>query len=111
MYSNSPKESQTYRAIFDSSGVGPKKILHIELTEAIIEMVKAGLGVAVLAKWAIEPFLKSKELLHLPIGELGYKRKWFAATLNAAELPEYLRDFVDSLVKETKKELPVKQAK
>jgi LysR family transcriptional regulator for metE and metH len=111
MYSTSPKESQTFRAIFDSSGVCPKKILNIELTEAIIEMVKAGLGVAVMAKWAIEPFLRSKELLYLPIGELGYKRTWFAATLNAAEIPLYLKDFVDSLVKETKKDLPVKQAK
>jgi LysR family transcriptional regulator, regulator for metE and metH len=111
MYSSSPRESQTYKAIFDASGVSPRKILNIELTEAIIEMAKAGLGVAVLSKWAIEPFLKSKDLLYLPIGELGYKRTWYAATLNAAELPAYLKDFIDSLVKETKKELAVKQAK
>ena len=39
-------------------------------TGAIVELVKAGLGVAVLARWAVEPFVKAGTLRALRLTSL-----------------------------------------
>ena len=51
-----PKEDLTiYQKVLIPAGVSPKHVSRVELTEAIIEMVKAGLGVGVMARWAVAP--------------------------------------------------------
>ena len=40
------------------AGVVPARIQEVKLTEAIIEMVKANLGISALARWAVQPFLE-----------------------------------------------------
>ena len=39
------------------AGISPARIEEVQLTEAITELVKAGLGVAVLARWAVQPLI------------------------------------------------------
>ena len=60
------------------AGVTPKKISKIQLTEAIIEMVKANLGITVMARWAIKPYLKSKKLVMVPVAHHALARTWYA---------------------------------
>jgi LysR family transcriptional regulator for metE and metH len=52
MYSR--KEESTIYKLLADAGVIPANVQVIKLTEAIIEIVKAGLGVAFLARWAVE---------------------------------------------------------
>ena len=55
---SSPKESNLlFREVLIPAGVSPA-VSHIQLTEAIVEMVKAGMGVSVLARWSIAPQLE-----------------------------------------------------
>lgn len=107
-YSPHIEEGQSFKYLFDSSPYLPLRITRIELTEAIIEMVKANLGVTILAKWAITPYLSKNELSSLPLGEDGYKRTWYAATLNTTDTPPYLQDFITSLAENTKKQFVLK---
>ena len=39
------------------AGAVPARIEEVQLTEAITELVKAGLGVAMLARWAVQPLI------------------------------------------------------
>ena len=50
-----------YQRLLVPCGVTPH-VQQVQLTEAIIELVKAGLGVAVLAWWAVEPAVRSGAL-------------------------------------------------
>lgn len=91
------KESTLFKKIFDPAGVAPAKIMEIQLTEAVMEMVKAGFGMTVLAKWAANPYLQSKELKALKLTKAGLRRTWYAVTLKDERAPGYLRAFAEYL--------------
>ncbi|WP_375436963.1 LysR family transcriptional regulator [uncultured Hymenobacter sp.] len=59
--------------------VQPQTKVKVQLTEAIIEMVKANMGVAVLAKWAVQPHLHLNQLVTLPLVSETKTRTWYAA--------------------------------
>jgi len=69
----------------------------MQLTEAQIEMVKAGYCVMVISKWAIEPYLKSKDLTIIPVTNKGLYRTWYFATLKNERQPTYIKSFIKSL--------------
>jgi len=90
-----PKEESTLlNEVLAPAGVWPRRIKEVTLTEAIIEMVKGGLGVAMLARWAVAPQLASGALAGLPVSERGLRRTWSAAQLRDRRPPAYLDEFV-----------------
>jgi LysR family transcriptional regulator for metE and metH len=80
--------------------VSPKKITVLPLTEASIEMVKAEMGIMVMSKWAVKPYLHSELLSTIKIEKNGLKRMHFIASLKAKEKPEYFNRFVEFLQRE-----------
>lgn len=97
VYDSVVEDSKLFREVLLPAGVTPAKLIRLPLTEAIIEMVKAGLGVAVLAQWAIKPHLRSSSLLTRPLTRSGLKRQWYAVTVKGEHQPAYIRSFVDYL--------------
>jgi LysR family transcriptional regulator for metE and metH len=69
----------------------------VPLTEAILELVKAGLGVSVMARWAIEPALTTGAVKAVKIGKRGVYRSWTAVTLRDRVEPKWQREFVTLL--------------
>ena len=69
----------------------------VPLTEAILELVKAGLGVSVMARWAIEPAIKTGAVRAVRITKRGVYRAWRAATLKDRVEPKWQREFVSLL--------------
>jgi LysR family transcriptional regulator for metE and metH len=69
------------------------RVSAIMLTEAIVEMVKAGIGVAALARWAVEPYVNSGALIPVRLGRDGLRRTWNAATLKSSATPLHIREF------------------
>jgi LysR family transcriptional regulator for metE and metH len=69
----------------------------MELTEAILELVKAGQGIAVLAGWAAEAALRSGEIVVRPLTRSGIARQWSAATIRRRSRPAYLAAFISVL--------------
>ena len=94
LYSSSPADSFTVRQILHPAGVRPERVRFVQLTEAILEMVKAGLGVSVMPTWAIRPALDKGEVRALRITRSGVRRQWSAVTLDDAREPAYLEDFL-----------------
>ncbi|HKG23852.1 MAG TPA: LysR substrate-binding domain-containing protein, partial [Blastocatellia bacterium] len=91
-----PKEDLTvFQKLLLPAGVSPRQLSRIELTEAIIEMVKAGLGIGVMARWAVEPQVKSGVLRALSLTKRGLYRQWHAAMLKNRAAPPYLLKFVE----------------
>ena len=82
------------------AGLEPKKHLQVRLTEAIIELVKAGVGVAVLAQWAAAPYVASGSVAAVPITRRGFSREWKAAYLQARPMPPFVREFIDMVAKQ-----------
>jgi LysR family transcriptional regulator, regulator for metE and metH len=90
-----PKEDSTLLQKFlMPNGIAPRKILEVMLTDVIIEMVRGGLGVAALARWAVAPQLDSGALVGLPFTEQGFRRTWSAAQLRHKRSPAYVEEFI-----------------
>jgi LysR family transcriptional regulator for metE and metH len=90
-----PKEDSTVLNRFlTPAGISPRKIQEVMLTDVIIEMVRGGLGVAALAKWAVLPQLDSGALVGLSLTEHGFRRTWSAAQLRDTQTPAYVEEFI-----------------
>lgn len=87
-----------FRSTLMPAGVTPKKVLEIELTEATVEMIKAGYGVKVMATWAIKPYLANHEIEIIPITKKGLYRTWFMAYLKDKTWYSYYDQFIAQLV-------------
>lgn len=72
------------------------------ITEAIIEMVKGGLGFTVMPDWIVYPHIKSKELKAIKISKKGIKRTWYAGVLKNRVIPPYMTSFINKLAKHMK---------
>jgi LysR family transcriptional regulator for metE and metH len=103
MYSVSDNQSTILNDFFKPAGVSPKKLLRLQLTEAIVEMVKAGVGIGILAEWAVKPYADRGEVQIVPLRP-SIRRTWYAVTLKNQEEPSYLKAFIQLL----KREIPVK---
>lgn len=90
-------ESTVVRRFLEPAGVQPRRLSGVLLTEGIVQMVRAGLGVSVLARWAVAPEVEAGALCAVPLSAGGYRRHWQVATLAAAHPPAYLETFVDLL--------------
>jgi LysR family transcriptional regulator for metE and metH len=86
-----------YKRILVPAGIVPRRVSHMQLTEGIIEMVKAGLGIAVLAHWAVDPEIRRHTIKALPLTKKGFIRQWSAATLKNGPRPAYLESFIKLL--------------
>jgi LysR family transcriptional regulator, regulator for metE and metH len=95
----SPEESTAFQKMLVPAGVAPRQLSEIQLTEAIVEMVKAGLGISILARWSVGPHLAAGTLRAARLGPRGLLRRWTAATLRAAERREWLDAFVRLLAR------------
>lgn len=98
VYTTSDRSNSVVRDILDPAGVPASQVTHIQLTEAIIELVAAGLGVAVLAAWAVAPAVRSGAVKTVRIGK-GFTRTWYAAVRSADVTPAYRFDLMELLAR------------
>lgn len=93
-----PLETVTlFRDVLDLEGVTPKKIIPMQIIEAAVEMIRAEMGVTVIARWIVEPYLADKRLTAVKVTKKGLTRTWYAITLNKGEPPQYLDNFIQHL--------------
>ena len=58
-----------------------------------------GLGIALLTRWAVAPYVKAGVLRAVPFTRQGFKRTWSAATLKDMARVPYVREFIDLVAK------------
>jgi LysR family transcriptional regulator for metE and metH len=98
MYS-APEENTAMQRVLAPAGVAPSRVTQVRLTEAILELVKAGQGLAVLAAWSVAPHVDSGALVARPLTRRGLVRRWQAARLKGDAPPAHLLAFEDLLAK------------
>jgi LysR family transcriptional regulator for metE and metH len=97
VYAIPKEENLVFQKVLLPAGVAPKNVSQVQLTEAITEMVKAGLGISVMAKWAVAPQIESGILRAVPLTKNGFYRQWSAAMIRNQSAPAYLLEFVKLL--------------
>jgi LysR family transcriptional regulator, regulator for metE and metH len=100
VYSNMTEDSPLFQKVLIPASVIPKNVIRVMLTEAIVEMVKAGIGIAVMAKWAIAPHIASEAVSGIRLTKNGLYREWLAAMQPSKSRPDYFLDFIQLLTKQ-----------
>jgi LysR family transcriptional regulator for metE and metH len=96
-YSLPPERLTVFQEFLAPAGVTPARHSRVELSEAIIEMVKAGLGIGVLARWAVAPYLANGSLKAVRLTRKGIHREWTAVRRKMRHPPPYLDEFMNVL--------------
>jgi LysR family transcriptional regulator for metE and metH len=93
-----PDRNWFYQHLFRDA-LKPREVQVMKLTEAILSMVRAGLGVTAAARWAVADQLRTRRVTGVRIGRNGYYREWHAATLvqRRRAMPRYITDFIELL--------------
>lgn len=78
------------------AGVSPRRLSSLQVTDGILQLVLAGLGITTLARWAIPDVAVYRCLRRIPLGHSGMQREWNAITLRSDQNP-LLAPFIQSL--------------
>ena len=79
------------------NGITPKRITQVQVTDAVVELVNAGMGIKVVARWVIEPYLKTHDLKLVRVTRKGMSRTWYAVHLIQDNPPPFLQNFANHL--------------
>jgi DNA-binding transcriptional LysR family regulator len=91
------KASLTHQLLLDrltKEEAGAPETMEVREAEAVTEMVKVGLGIAVLPLWVVRADLQARRLVALPLGRTGLKRSWAIAYVPGRQLPPYSQTFI-----------------
>jgi LysR family transcriptional regulator, regulator for metE and metH len=90
-----------YQRMLRTAGIRPKEVSEIPFTEAILQLVKNGFGLAVLARWIIQPSLANGDYFAFPITARGLRRKWCAVSRNGKSSTDHLTSLLQALRNES----------
>ena len=94
-----PDEHAIYQRVLAPAGVSPDRIQVVPQTGAIVELVKAGLGIALIARWAVEPLVRAGVLGAATLTRTGERHLWNALVLKDLANAPYMRIFLIILMK------------
>ncbi len=79
-YSDVAEKGHEYDSFLKPAHVTYRKLLKVELTEAIVELVAAGFGISILSRWAVSQYLRSGVLASAKVTRKGLYVDWHAVT-------------------------------
>jgi LysR family transcriptional regulator for metE and metH len=82
-YSDVAEKGHEYESFLKPAQVSYRRMMKVELTEAIVELVIGGFGVSILSRWAVSHYLKSGALASARITPQGLYVDWHATTRKA----------------------------
>lgn len=82
-YSDIPEKGHEYDSFLKPAQVSYRKMVKVELTEAIVELVMGGFGISILSRWAVAPYLRSGALAAAKITRKGLFVDWHVVTRKA----------------------------
>lgn len=90
-----------FRMQLTPKGIHPKKLIVLPLTEASIELVKANMGVIVMANWALQPYMQDY-IKTVRINPEGFFRQQYIARIRDRRYPVFYDYFIKFLREEIK---------
>lgn len=100
LYSRSIDDSFIVQKVLRPAGIELRRVTYLQLTEGLLEMVKAGMGVSVLPKWSIATALAAGDIKAIRITKAGVFRKWYAATLSGVAPTPFVEEFIRLLIEQ-----------
>ncbi len=88
---------ERFREILASARARLPRTVSVPLTEAIVELVKANLGVGLVSRWAVSPSLARGEVIARRFTRAGLKEKWAAVYRRDAAVRFPLARFAELL--------------
>src|SRR4030095_5258827 len=98
-YSVPPAQSYVFRRFLVPAGVTPARVMHVELTEAILGLGGARHGGGMLASWAVRPEVEAGRLVAVPLAPRPLRRTWYAAARPPQAALPYVRAFIEQVRK------------
>ena len=86
-YSDVEQKGYEAERFMRPAGVFPRRMVTIELTEGICELVAAGFGVSILSRWAVAPYVADGRLVARRVGPDGLFIDWHAS-VRAGDPPD-----------------------
>ena len=81
------------------AGCRPSTFIRAGLTDAVIELVRAEMGLSILSRWVVEPFLSKDDLVCLPLTQSGLALQWSAIIGSGKHKSENLTVACDEIQK------------
>jgi LysR family transcriptional regulator for metE and metH len=78
-----------YTKVLKPNGIEPKHIYEVPMSEAMIEMVKSKMGVAVIPLWIARPYIQSGSVVPVRVTPKGLHRSLGVALLEKPHYPAY----------------------
>ncbi len=100
LYSRSIEDSFIVQKVLRPAGIELQRVTYLQLTEGILEMVKAAMGASVLPKWSIANVIASGDIRAVRITRAGVFRKWYAVTLGDGASAPFVEEFIRLLIKQ-----------
>jgi DNA-binding transcriptional LysR family regulator len=91
------RASETFHMIqreLHGRGITIRETMEVRHGEAVVEMVKVGLGVALIPRWVVREEIQAGTLHALSLGRSGLKRRWVLAQAKGAPLTEHATAFM-----------------
>lgn len=76
-YHTTPEKGREYEQLFSPAGVLPARVISAGVTEAVLALVRGGLGVSILPAWTLAPHLAQGELASVALTDRGLYLNWF----------------------------------
>lgn len=97
LYTEDPFSTTLMRTVLTPAGVMPREISYVPATEALFELVRAGVGVSVVARWAVATRVRDGDLVAVPLTKTGRRRTWSAAVRRSVNDRSAIRTLVSLL--------------
>lgn len=73
-----PERGREYELIFTRHGILPRRVVSAGVTEAVLQLVRAGEGITILPRRTVTPYLSGWDLVTLPLDGPDYGLEWHA---------------------------------
>jgi DNA-binding transcriptional LysR family regulator len=93
------------------AGISLRAVQELTLTEAMLELVKAGMGITALSRWSVAPQLEEGSLVAVPVTREGLWRDWSVARLKRKKAPAYIKEFLRVLTESPMRTLTKRHGK
>ena len=99
-YDAPAEQLDVYTRLFWPTGIEPRRVSRVPLTEALVDLARAGFGVTALSPWMMPA--RREGLVSLRLTPRGVRRRWTAVTLGSHPPSSPVGRFVQLLKEDVK---------
>lgn len=96
-----PEAGREYSRLFAPAGIRPRRVLRAGHVEAVIGVVRAGIGVTVSTRSTVAPFLDGGGLALVPLTSTGQYVTWYGSFMTGGAATPLAREVLQALARVT----------